>query len=196
MSADRSWTDESGLRVPGWDQVGDGGRLRAEANTDRFVDPLGAPVVESAPLVLTDVNGDFILQARFHVELASTFDAVGLFVFGDRTTWAKHVFERSPQEEDTFVTVVTNVVSDDCNGPALNLREGAWLRIARVGNVYAFHDSLDGRQWRMRRLFTLGEASAHRVGLTIQSPFGPGLEAEVSDLSLRANTLADVRSGA
>jgi uncharacterized protein len=195
MDTQISWVDETGRGVPGWQDAADWMRLSAGARTDRFVDPSGSTEVASSPLILTRAEGDLQLKARFHVELRDTFDAVGLMVFDNDHCWAKYALERSPQMEDTVVTVVTNGYSDDCNGPVIDLSEGVWLRLSRMGRAYAFHDSLDGRIWRMRRLFTLGDPATHRVGLTIQAPNGAGLEAEVSDLSLLPVTLEDVRHG-
>lgn len=171
------------------------GALSASARTDWFADPAGGEPVASAPLTLTPVDGDFQLLARVEAALAATYDAVALFVHGGPVTWAKLALERSPDGVDTIVTVVTREVSDDANGVPVPEPGRSWLRISRMGTVYAFHHSADGARWALDRLFTLGPVAGHRVGFSVQSPTGDGLSARVSDVALTPTTLADARDG-
>ncbi|GIJ08477.1 DUF1349 domain-containing protein [Micromonospora andamanensis] len=192
MSIERfEWQDVDGDRVepPGV------GLLRASARTDWFVDPAGGEPTGSAPLVLTPIDGDFQLSALVEAPLAETYDAVTLFVHGGATTWAKLALERSPDGTDMIVTVVTRKVSDDANGVGVSKPGRSWLRISRMGAVYAFHHSDDGAHWALTRLFTLGPVAGHRVGFSVQSPMGDGLSARVTDIRITATTLADARSG-
>jgi regulation of enolase protein 1 (concanavalin A-like superfamily) len=191
----RTWQDVDGAPSELWQGDPADGALTAPARTDWFVDPATGAVTASAPLLLTPTSGDVQLRAQVRADLRSTFDAVALFVHADRTRWAKLALERSPEGVDTVVTVVTREVSDDANGPAVPEPGRAWLRVSRVGEVYAFHHSADGTRWSLARLFTLGAADGHRVGLSVQSPMGDGLTARVSDVALTATTLADPRDG-
>lgn len=174
----------------------DFGGLTAPAESDWFIDPATGQVTSNAPLVLTPVGGgDFQFRARVAAGLRNRFDAVAVFVHGGDATWAKLALERSPVGADTVVTVVTRGVSDDANGVALPVPGSVWLRVSRVGHVYAFHHSWDGQRWDLDRLFTLGSVDGHRVGLCVQSPLGDGLTASASDVALTATTLVDARDG-
>lgn len=186
-----TWQDVDGAPVP----APDAGPLRAGARTDWFADPAGGEPVGSAPLVLTTIDGDFQLSALVEASLAATYDAVALFVHGGPVTWAKLALERSPAGADTIVTVVTRDVSDDANGVAVTPPGRIWLRISRIGAVYAFHHSADGSSWSLDRLFTLGPVDGHRVGFSVQSPTGDGLTARVSNVVITPATLADPRDG-
>jgi regulation of enolase protein 1 (concanavalin A-like superfamily) len=163
--------------------------------TNYFVDPIGVMMDANGPLVLTPLDGPFQLSCRVHTALAAQFDAIGMFVYRDDNVWGKFAFERSPQLSDMIVSVITSGVSDDSNGPELEPGTKPYMRISRVQDTYVFHDSLDGKFWRMRRLFTLGDVSAHRVGFFIQSPTGEGLEGEISDFTLTDRVLAEFRDG-
>lgn len=185
------WQDVDGAPVP----PPDAGPLRAGARTDWFVDPAGGEPVQSAPLVLTRLDGDFQLSALVEAPLAATYDAVALFVHGGPDTWAKLALERSPDGVDTIVTVVTRGVSDDANGVAVSPPGRTWLRISRIGTVYAFHHSADGSYWSLDRLFTLGPVTGHRVGFSVQSPTGDGLTARVTNVVITPTALADPRNG-
>lgn len=171
------------------------GPLTAPARTDWFIDPATGTATASAPLRLVAVTGDFQLRVRVRAPLRSTFDAGAMFVHGRDDRWAKLALERSPQGADTIVTVVTRGVSDDANGAQVPVAGEAWLRVSRVGEVYAFHHSADGRRWSLARLFTLGPVAGHLVGVTSQSPTGEGLTADFSEVELTGTTLADFRDG-
>ncbi|GIJ22355.1 hypothetical protein Vlu01_29790 [Micromonospora lutea] len=185
------WQDVNGDRVefPG------NGLLSAPARTDWFVDPAGGEPTGSAPLRLTRLDGDFQLSALVEAPLAETYDAVALFVHGGPTTWAKLALERSPAGTDMIVTVVTREVSDDANGVAVSKPGRSWLRISRMGAVYAFHHSDDGTLWALARLFTLGPVAGHRIGFSVQSPIGDGLDARLTDIKITPTTLTDARNG-
>lgn len=185
------WQDVDGARVPSPDAA----PLTAAGRTDWFVDPAGGEPVGSAPLTLTAVDGDFQLSAFVEASLTATYDAVALFVHGGPVVWTKLALERSPTGVDTIVTVVTRDVSDDANGVPVSPAGRCWLRISRIGAVYAFHHSPDRARWSLDRLFTLGPVAGHRAGLSVQSPTGDGLRARVTRIALTPTTLADARDG-
>jgi regulation of enolase protein 1 (concanavalin A-like superfamily) len=139
------------------------------------------------------VEGDYLLSARVDAALAATFDAGALVLWADERTWGKLALERSPAGAATIVSVVTRGVSDDCNSWTLE-EPSTWLRIARIGDAYAFHASRDGRWWELVRHFRLEGANV-QVGFEAQSPFGDGLTARFSEISFETRTLADLRDG-
>jgi len=168
--------------------------LDAGPATDLFADPSGTEPIVSAPALLGDTPGDFLLSARVRVEFASTFDAGVLLLHCDAHNWAKLCFERSPQGEPTIVSVVTRGVSDDCNSFAVDGSE-VWLCVARLGDCFAFHASTDGVLWRLVRYFALAESDGVQVGFLAQSPTGEGCRARFDEIRYEARRLGDLRSG-
>jgi regulation of enolase protein 1 (concanavalin A-like superfamily) len=163
--------------------------------TDLFVDPGGQPPTLNAPRLLgTPPDGDFQLGARVTVPFAATFDAGVLLLWAHERAWAKLCFELSPQAEPMIVSVVTRGVSDDANAFVVD-GATAWLRVSRVGTVFAFHASTDGAWWRIVRCFVLETSQPLSVGFLGQSPTGPGCTATFDRVSWRAETLADLRGG-
>ena len=55
---------------------------------------------------------------------------------------------------DVCRPVVTNRISDDCNGPVRDANH-VWFQISRVDDCFAFHYSTDGVEYNMVRVFTL-----------------------------------------
>lgn len=168
--------------------------LTAGPGSDLFVDPNGSTPFTNAPTLVGEANGDFMLSARVRVELASTFDAGVLLLYRDSRNWAKLCFERSPQGEPTVVSVVTREISDDCNSFAIGGNE-VWLRIARLGDCFAFHASTDGAFWRLVRYFALAESDGLQVGFLAQSPCGDGCRVLFDEIRYEARRLGDLRSG-
>lgn len=166
--------------------------IAAGPETDYFVDPSNGVVVANAPREVVPVEGDFVLSARVAATFAATFDAGALFVWGDERRWAKLAFELSPHAERMVVSVVTRERSDDCNSTVVD-KDSVRLRVARIGDAYAFHASTDGRWWNLVRHFQL-EGSTE-VGFEAQSPTGNGCNATFSDVRFEQRTLLDLRDG-
>ena len=163
-------------------------------NTDLFTDPGGADPRAEAPVLLARPGGDFQLSARVSAPLVSTFDAAALVVWASPTAWGKLALEFSPQRAATIVSVVTRGVSDDAN--AFTVPEPvAWLRVARSGQTFAFHASLDGLWWSLIRYFTLEGAAGAAVGFLVQSPSGDGVYGRFDELEWSDESLADLRNG-
>jgi regulation of enolase protein 1 (concanavalin A-like superfamily) len=162
--------------------------------TDWFTSPGGDPAKANSPRLVFPVLGDFLLSARIEVNFKSTFDAGVLLVFVDEDRWAKLCFEYSPQAKPTIVTVVTRELSDDCNSISVDNNQ-IYLRVARIGEAFAFHSSTDGKTWDMIRYFSLGPASEVFWGFSSQSPTGERCTASFSNIRFEARTLENLRNG-
>lgn len=183
----------------------DGGTLTmtAQPGTDLFVDPAVDPVDRDGAThpdafrLLGVPAGDFQLISRVTVDFRSTFDAGVLLVYANQRTWAKLCFEYTPQGRPSVVTVVTRGESDDANAFETD-EHGLWLRVSRVGRVFAFHASTDRRWWRLVRYFTLETPSAGdpvRIGFMVQSPMGVGCTVVFDDIEFRTEPPIDLRNG-
>lgn len=169
--------------------------------TDLFIRPgtrlePGEDSEMNAPMLLgRQPDGDFQFSARVKAELASTFDAGALVIWVDHRNWAKLCFEYSPSGERTVVSVVTRDVSDDANSFTV-YEDHVWLRISRLGNVLAFHASLDGKVWMLVRVFELAVSLSNAaVGFVAQCPTGDGCRVDFDQLSFIEEKLLDLRNG-
>jgi regulation of enolase protein 1 (concanavalin A-like superfamily) len=167
--------------------------LVAGPRTDIFCPPGGGPPTLNAPVLLATLHeGDFVLSAHIEAELEATFDAGALVLWHGDSTWAKLALELSPEGRATVVTVVTRGRSDDCNSVALD-QPSAHLRLARIGDAFAFHLHAAGR-WELIRHFSLGTASV-RAGFLAQSPTGEGCTVRFRQIRAESRRLNDIRDG-
>lgn len=186
-----------------WAWHPDRGALVATApgHTDFYVNPGGAEsgdaesLHNAATLLGTPPAGDFLFSADVGVDFQSQYDAGVLMLWIDERNWAKFCFEFSPAAEPMVVSVVTRGTSDDANSFTVDGRS-VGLRISRVGQVYAFHATTDGRTWQLIRVFTLGsDLAAHRVGFEVQSPTGDGCTVTFDRIAFSSERLHDLRDG-
>ncbi len=173
--------------------------MLAPARTDWFNNPipeggaLPAPVAD-APFLYTEVSGDFVFRAKVRPNHRYTYDACALMVIRDERMWAKAAFEASDFGTRAVVCVVTDQISDDANGCNID-QDFVWLQIARAGDVFSVHYSLDGARFDMVRLFRLPVGDRVKVGLEAQSPAGEGGMRLFSDVTLEKRTVRNLRAG-
>lgn len=189
MDIFNKWLNEAPLNVQ--DQLL---QITAPAKTDYFVNPITGEAILNAPFYYADVQGDFVLRTQVRHDFNSTFDAAALLVMDDNYTWVKLCFELTDLNTYSIVSVVTDGVSDDANGPNLETKT-VWLQIARKDNVFSMHYSLDGVRFDMVRLFKLEASDTLKVGIVSQSPTGSGLTCDFSGIELKHVTLEDIRKG-
>jgi regulation of enolase protein 1 (concanavalin A-like superfamily) len=169
--------------------------VSAGAQTDLFSNPNGDTPRNNSPRALfVPPAGDFLLSAQVEVDFQGTFDAGVLLVYDNKTSWGKVCFEYSPQGQPMIVSVVNKGTSDDCNSVPIEGNR-IYLRIAKIGETFAFHFSHDGQFWHMVRYFTLGKLQNLRAGFSSQAPTGEGCTARFSEIMFSSKTLRDNRSG-
>jgi uncharacterized protein len=173
----------------------------AHPHSDIFIDPSSTTplsaesLLNAVTLLGSPPEGDFQLSARVTVEFAETFDAGVLLLWVDDRHWGKLCFEYSPQGNPMVVSVVARGVSDDANAFVVS-DHSVWLRVSRLDDVFAYHASLDGRQWQMVRVFTVTDGPASvTIGFEAQSPNGEGCRAEFDDIRFLRERLGDLRDG-
>lgn len=170
-------------------------------HSDIFVDPAGAGVANAATLMNAVTllgappEGDFRLSARVRVDFHSTFDAGTLMLWWSEQYWAKLCFEYSPDGDAMVVSVVNRLVADDANSFTVDGGE-IWLRVSRVGDVFAYHASTDGRTWSFVRVFAVDAGGASpKVGFEAQSPTGEGCHVTFEDVAFDTVSLTSMRDG-
>ena len=190
-----SWTNGEGRAS--FDQTTGELTLTAAAGVDWSNDSLGGGSQHGATALGFDAPaGDFTLSARARVlGERTTFDAGVLALWSDEDHWAKLCFEYSPQGEAMVVSVVTDRFSDDCNSTVVAGGD-IHLRIARVGDAWAFHSSVDGARWDFVRLFRLAQGgSPWTIGFLAQAPMGESCTAVLDRIALSSGGPADLRNG-
>ena len=169
--------------------------ILAPAECDFFIDPDSGRVIGDAPFYYEKVTGDFTASVLVRPSFKKKYDAGGLFVYDSASKWIKLEFEMTDLGHPSAVSVVTNGSSDDANGERLDDVEEIRLQVARRGDLWALHYSLDGRKWKMLRYFRLKMKAALRVGLEAQSPVGRGCAVSFRGYSLSAGAPTDMRKG-
>lgn len=188
------WLNQSQHSIEG-DKI----TIHAPAITDYFNSPVQVngtfnPPIGNAPFFYTDIEGDFVIRVKVKPEFKSKFDAGSIMVIQDDNLWFKAAFEKSDFNTTAVVSVVTNTVSDDANGCNIDL-ESIWLQVARVGNNFAIHYSLDGEKFDMVRVFYLPVEATLKVGIEAQCPAGQGSTHEYSGLTIEKRSIKELRAG-
>jgi regulation of enolase protein 1 (concanavalin A-like superfamily) len=183
------------LEPHAWELAGDKLIITSGARTDLFADPGRSEVSRNMPRLTGSVSGDFMFSARVTAGHKATFDAGALLLSADDDHWAKLAFELSADGLARVVSVVTRSLSDDCD--SFVVPDGhIWLRISRIGPMFALHASADGTKWTFVRQFALGQLTADvAVGFSAQSPTGEGCTATFDDIRFTPDPPADLRDG-
>lgn len=190
------WLNESSIRFEEEKVI-----LHAPAQSDFFCnhgvvseEGITPESLTNAPFFFTEVSGDFVMRVQVEHDFKDVYDSASIMVMQENDLWAKLCFEYTDFYTHSIVSVITNTFSDDANG---NNVEGntAWLQIARVGQSFAFHYSLDGVRFDMVRFFYLPVEQQVKVGLLPQAPTGQGGERTYSHFSLEQRTVRNIRMG-
>jgi uncharacterized protein len=171
--------------------------LRAKPKTDWFFNPSDLSRKDDVIVASTTVNSPvFSLSARLSVDFASPYDGGVIYVKASDDSWAKLAFEFSAERKPTIVSVVTRMISDDCDGPS-HREDHVWLRIYCDAKTLAFHYSADGKYWRFIRWFSIPyiERRPIEIGFGAQSPTGEGSAARFADIRFGTATIENIRNG-
>jgi regulation of enolase protein 1 (concanavalin A-like superfamily) len=165
--------------------------ISAPAMGDFFINPSGEEVKSSAPFLYTTIQGDFVMTTRVSVEMKEQYDSGCLMVMADDQNWAKLCNEFFAAKR-SILSVVTKGDSDDCiSGEAGTAKP--YLRVARAGDCFAFHYSVDAQNWNLVRYFGMKCLSELKVGVVAQSPIGNGCEVVFEELTFSRQEQKDIR---
>jgi len=128
---------------------------------------------------VTDVAGDFLLEAHLEAALEDRYDQIGLMAVQSETVWVKAGAEF--EQEPLVGAVATNGRSDWSFGPG---SAPLTMRFERRNGTLEISAKADGEPWRMiRQLFLDGPVG---VGAYSCAPTGSGFESRLSGLALEA----------
>jgi len=168
--------------------------LQAKKGTDLYANTDGTEVADKTPRVLFQPTGDFIFSAKVKAGVNHPFNGAALIVYGDRTNWAKLLFEFAKTGAAGISSTVAKGVGDDAHH---GVRPGdtVYLKVVRRKDMFVFYTSPDGAAWSMMRSFGLPGAASVKVGFSSQSPDGDGFSAQFSDIKFRNATFKDFWQG-
>jgi regulation of enolase protein 1 (concanavalin A-like superfamily) len=178
-----------------WEALPGGGiRVHVPPKVDYFQDPAGVHQKDDAPYLWCSITGDFVAQAHVRPTFTTTWDAGAVMARQDAHHWAKLCYESTDLGTTAAVSVVTNGASDDANGADLGAPD-LWLQVYRAGDVFGLHYALDGRSWRMVRLFKLSLPHSIQIGLVAQCPAGPGTTIDFLSFTIERRMVTNLRAG-
>lgn len=143
------------------------------------------------PYYYTECEGDFLIRCQITPEFGSLYDQGDIIIYADDDHWIKFAYENTDLGYPAMVSVVTNQISDDCNG--VPQTGGIWMQAVRQGDNFALHYSEDGEQWKMARIFRLELPRKVKAGISAQSPFGVSLKVTFSGLMVTENPYTNIR---
>lgn len=175
---------------------GDQLTLKSDAKKDYFNDPDGKLSNNTAPVVLTQIDNTkaFTFTAKLSPEFIETYDAGALYIFVTNKLWQKFAFERDERGVSRIVSVRTIDTSDDNNHQPIG-EKSVYLKISSDTKTVAFYFSTDKVTWNLARLYKNAYPQTIWVGISSQSPIGPGNSTLFEDLSLTHESVKDFRMG-
>ncbi len=162
----------------------------AGASTDMFRDPGVTYNTDTAPKLLTQVKGDFVLSARVTHSFVSKWDGGAFVLMQDSFHWVKFCFEKDYLGKRRIVSVVTRDVSDDCNSETID-KDMVYMKIARKGKVVTLYFSNDNENWTLVRHLQLDWSENLQLGFLAQSPTGEKCEVRFSDIYFDRISISD-----
>lgn len=175
------------------DTSGDAVRIESPPGSDFFIDGGSGAEKTNAPFYYTEIEGDFILRCLVQPRFEGTYDAGCLCAYESAVKWIKLAFERTDLGYESVVTVVTDGLSDDCNGERIG-ETAVWLQMVRKGSQWCLHHSNDGIAWKMSRYFSMAMAGTIKIGVMAQSPTGGGCTVDFRHLAVTRDVYGDIRS--
>jgi len=148
---------------------GDSLIIEAPGGTDIYRDSYGYYSPNKAPRLLFQADSNFILTVDVRHAFSDEWNAGGILLEADSTHWIKFCFEKDYKGAHRIVSVVTDDYSDDCNAVALPTN-GAFLKLAKAGDVIILYYSQDGSTWYMARRLRYVFTSPLLVGFLAQAP--------------------------
>jgi len=169
-------------------------KIHSPGKTDCFIDMFNKKINFNAPIYFTEIKGDFIINCKVSPDFKEIYDAGGIIIFNNNKKWIKLAFEYTDLGYPSSVAVVTNSISDDCNGERIE-DKCIWLQAVRRGNNWCLHFAKDKKNWKMIRYFNFIMNKKVKLGVFVQSPMGKGCHATFEELNIMDNNYTDIRKG-
>lgn len=170
--------------------------IQAEANTDFFVAPTLNGFSDNAHLYMLEIGKEFTFSCKVKPFFKDTYDAGAIMFYIDSFNWVKFAFENTDMGYPAVVSVLTREYSDDCNGEEISA-DSIYLKLSRKDALIGLYYSLDGKKWKMKRLFHFANNQYKKtyLGIEAQSPQGNGCKVEFSEITFSNEVVEDFRKG-
>lgn len=165
----------------------------AGRSTNLFNNPEGNWKDNKFPYYYTQVEGDFVVTCQVEPVFKDTYDLGSIIVWENEDKWIKFAYENTDCGYPAIVSVCTDGLSDDCNGPAM--KGACWLQVSRRDNVFALHFSTDKQNWYMARIRNLDMGHRASVGISAQCPMGESCAVQFAGFEVAEYHLENQRAG-
>lgn len=155
--------------------------LTAAEKTDLHNPASGTSFFNNAPKLLFTPAKDFDFSAKVKPDFDGRYDGGAVLIYSDRDNWAKILFQNTGDKLLLGNSVVRNKITDDSYFNIPQNKE-IYLRVRKVGKVFTFLTSQDGKQWDVVRDFVYHKTENMMIGFYSQSPVGEDCEVEYSEI--------------
>ena len=155
--------------------------LSAGEKTDLHNPASGTAFFNNAPKLLFTPTEDFDFSAKVKPDFDQRYDGGAVLIYSDRDNWAKILFQYTGDKLLLGNSVVRNKITDDSYFNIPQNRE-IYLRVRKVGKVFTFLTSQDGKQWDVVRDFVYHKTGNMMIGFYSQSPVGADCRVEYSEI--------------
>lgn len=153
----------------------------AGEKTDLHNPASGTAFFNNAPKLLFTPAKDFDFSAKVKPDFDGRYDGGAVLVYSDKDNWAKILFQYTGDKLILGNSVVKNKITDDSYFNIPQNRE-IYLRVTKVGRVFTFLTSQNGKQWDVVRNFVYHKIENMMIGFYSQSPVGEDCAVEYSEI--------------
>ncbi|HEX3077813.1 MAG TPA: DUF1349 domain-containing protein [Lachnospiraceae bacterium] len=166
--------------------------MEAGSGTNLFNDMCNDYRGDYFPFYYIVQKGDFTIRCKISPEFKALYDLGCIIVYDNQNKWIKFAYENSDSGHPAMVSVVTDEVSDDCNGEKI-YQDGVWMQIIRKGNNFSLHYSEDKERWTLVRIFRLEMNEEIKLGISAQCPMGESCVVKFEGLEVLENKYSNIR---
>jgi regulation of enolase protein 1 (concanavalin A-like superfamily) len=155
--------------------------MTAGKETDLHNPANGSYFRHNAPKFLFTPDANFVFSARVKPSFENQYDGGAILLYSDNENWAKVLLQYIDKKPILGISVVRNKITDD----AYFIPQGkdVFLRITKVGKVFNFLASPDGKTWTVIREFVYHKPDELKIGFYSQSPVGNRCRVEFADIT-------------
>lgn len=155
--------------------------MTAGKETDLHNPADGSYFRHNAPKFLFKPDANFVFSARVKPSFENQYDGGAILLYSDTENWAKVLLQYIDKKPILGISVVKDKITDD----AYFIPQGkdVFLRIAKVGKVFNFLASPDGKTWTVIREFVYHKPDELKIGFYSQSPVGNSCRVEFADIT-------------
>lgn len=143
--------------------------ILAKKGTDLYTNADGSSSNDSAPRIFFEPKSDFTFSAKVTANFTTSYDGGALFIYADKDTWGKLLFERFNTGDNGIASTVNRSTGDDAYHHLIEKNETNF-KIERKNDQFTFYYSEDGKQWSYLRSFSMKSPKVVKVGFLAQSP--------------------------